>query len=781
VAIPAKDKRTVVPKGIWRRLPILAGLLLLGILLAACQQPGESDLWGDTLQPDAGEIRGLTPEHRRGHPTALHLDTDTRQAYITMGGTIGRPDHRIAVVDLERGELLDHIEVGWRPLDLSVDPIERDRLLVAHAYSPSISVIDKPSRQVTQIIPAPHYLESITFTRDGNHLLASDRANDRLLVYNITRDARGYVLEEHTSIPTGPNPETVQSIPPPPGADWPHDRLIAVSDRHGGSITLIDLQTQEHRRIGTGGPPMALAARDGLLFVAGVGPGDGTPQNISGTPETGTADLESSLLVLDLRMGPLALQEDQQILRQRFISDTARPDNADQEARILGGALPRALHFDDHSLPPLPGAQADHNDTILWVSYHSSDQVQALYYHSPGSQGALDAGVLTTRSGTSGERLSHHAEHEPLGPGLLTDTVHGIFETPPGPRDIARLDDLLVVVAQYPEQLHITDLGDCPGQARPTAPCSTRTIDLIHDPVPYPSGDFERGQRLFASAFPSADQDRSAIMCHTDGLATGGVWALPHRDLHPMKIPRLDQVADNAPWLIDGSVTRPEDYLNAAAGDMLQVDEDDPHNLATAAQQRQHNQDPEATDASDNNDTGATNQTLEDRFPGATQRLRLVDGDIEDPEDWMRLSFAYLLGERRVPPPPPFITSPDGEDMRRGLQLFQDAQVGCASCHIGGGTTGNLLSQTSSQDIPKPPGTDRIKAPPLASVWDQESTGLLWEGEVPRVQSAILPTGHPCLIEGELGLLRPWHGDATGRTCTAIDTLAAYVRALEAQ
>lgn len=779
-----KKPSTRAHAGLWRRLPLVAGLLLAGILLAACQHPTEDTIWGESLQAEPGTIRDLTPEHQRGHPTRMHIDTENQHAYITLSGTTGRPDNRVALVDLQEGRLISHIEVGHRPLDIRPDPQEERNLFVAHAYTPSISVIETETNTVAQVLHAPYYIERLHFTSNGDHLLGSDRANDRLIVWSVTRTPAGYILEENFTVPTGPNPEEIAIIPPHPEADWEHDRLVAVTDRHGGSITLVDLATGQERRIGTNGPPMALSARDGLLFISGVGPGDGTPQEQSGTPETGTADLENSLLVLDLRAGPSILQTDEPVPQLRYLSDTARPDNAPSEHRILAGALPRALYWDEAPLPGVlgPPTTTNHSAT-LWITYHSTDQMQALYYHAPGPDDPLQADLLTTRNGTHGQRLSHVAPGEPLGPGLLTDTVHGVFETPPGPRQAHRIDDVLVVIAQLPEQLHLLHLADCPGPTEPTAPCTSRTIDLVEEPVPYPSGDYERGERLFISAFPSADQDRSAVMCHTDGLATGGKWALPHRDLHPMKIPRLDQVADSTPWLIDGSVTRPEDYLNATAGDLLLPDENDPHNLATHAQQRTGPQDNENTTldgTTQENITADHNATMDALYPGALQRLRHMDDEIEDVGAWMRLSWAYLLGERRVPPPPPFISTPEGQSLQRGLSLFNDIKVGCAACHIGG-TTGNLLSQEDSQELPRPPNAERMKAPPLTNVWDREATGLLWDNQAPRVQSAILPTGHPCLAAQETGLEEPWHGDATGRTCESIDDLAAYVRALETE
>lgn len=759
------------PTGLWRRLPFIGGLLLLGILFAACAHPVEEDLWGETLQAESGEVRGLSPEHLRGHPIAMHLDEEEREVYVAMGGTTGRPDNRIAVVDLESGSLLEPITVGMRPLDLQADPKEPDRLFVAHPYSPSISVIDTDTKTTMQIIEAPYYLERIRFDSDGSRLLATDRAGDRLIVFDVERENRGYSLNEQTDIPTGPNPEEIQIIPPPRGADWANDRLVAVSDRHGGSITLVDLETENHRRIPLGGPPLALTARDGLLFIGGVGPGDGQNEELSGTPETGTADLENSLLVLDLRTGPVQVQATAPVPQIRYQSDTARSDNAPDAHRILGGALVRSLSWDDDPLPHLPDTPSE-TRPVLWVSHQASDQVQALLYDEPAAEAGLDATVLTTRSGTHGERLSHLSTGTPLSTGNLTDTVHGLFETPPGPRATARLDDLLITLAELPEQLHVTNLADCPGPDAPSAPCTTRTLDLVDQPVAYPSGDFERGERLFVSAFPSADQDRSAIMCHPDGLATGDTWALEHRDLEPVKIPRLDQVAENAPWLIDGNATRPEDYLQAAAGDMLRPDEEDPNNLAHTALTGN------GTESDENSMALHENESVEARFPGAAHRLRGVDPDVQGPDHWMQLTFAYLLGERRVPPPPPFITTPEGQNMQRGMDLFNDAQVGCASCHIGG-QAGNLIDEGESETIPRPPNAERIKAPPLTSVWDREATGLLLDNSAHRIQSTLLPTDHACLEEGETGLASPWHGEATGRTCDSIDDLAAYIRSLE--
>lgn len=801
---PDKTRPGLKPTRLWRRLPWIGGLLLLGVLLAACQLPGEDEeVWGTALEPDAGAIRGLTPEHLRSHPTTMTTDAEQRRAYITMGGTIARPDNQIAVVDLETGDLLDPITVGVRPLDVQVDPQDPQRIFVAHPYSPSLTVIDSERNAVVQILDAPYYIERIQFTSNGQQLLAADRAGDRLIVFNVERDELGYTLDEQHRIPTGPNPQEIEIIAPAPGMPWQDDRLVTVSDRHGASVTLIDLQTQDTRRIDVGGPPMGLASRDGLLFVAGVGPGNGTGQesgqeaaqeNGQGNglpPETGTAALENSLLVLDLRQGPETIGRDDAPGSIRYQSDTARGDDTPSERRILGGALPRNLQWDEQ---PLPRVALQNTTELLWVTYHSSDQVQALEYHSPDPNGPLPDDLLRTPSNTHGVRLNPLPGGEPLGPGRLTDTTHAVYETPPGPRDTLRRGDLLFTLAELPEQLHVTDLRDCPGAGDPGAPCTTRKIDLVAEPVVYPTGPFERGERLFVSAFPSADQDRSAIMCHPDGLSTGQTFALPHRDLEPVKIPRLDDVADNTPWLLDGSAHRPQDYLDAAAGDLLLPDGDDPHNLAQAALENETDEtnDPgtsPSNDAGSEDDDGTDNTfpppqdntTARERFPGATMRLQMVDPDLDDPADWMRLTFAFLVGERRVPPPPPYLSSPDGRDMEEGRALFDNPMATCASCHIGGGSTAVVLTQEQSEEVPRPPNADRIKAPPMNGLWDREASGLLHDGRADSIPAALLPEGHQCLGPAVTGLEGPWHGDVLDRTCSSIDNLAAYLRALEAR
>ncbi len=159
----------------------------------------------------------------------------------------------------------------------------------------------------------------------------------------------------------------------------------------------------------------------------------------------------------------------------------------------------------------------------------------------------------------------------------------------------------------------------------------------------------------------------------------------------------------------------------------------------------------------------------------------MIDPDVQDPPQWMELTFAYLMGERRVPPPPPYITTPEGRDMEQGRALFDNPMATCASCHIGGGTKAMVLTEDQSEDIPRPANADRIKAPAMASLWDREASGLLYDGRADTIAGTLLPSGHQCLGPGVQGLDAPWHGDVLERTCSSIDNLTAYLRALEAQ
>lgn len=164
---------------------LFATLMLTGPVIAGCVFPAASDAFGEALEPEPGAIRGLTPQHLRGHPADLAISPDGRHAFIPMPGTISRPDQRIVVVDLLRGSLVESIDVGRRPLGLTADPSAPERVFVTHAYSPSISVLDTSGRRVHQVLTAPYYLEHLAFTSDGGRLLAVDSAEDRLVVYRV--------------------------------------------------------------------------------------------------------------------------------------------------------------------------------------------------------------------------------------------------------------------------------------------------------------------------------------------------------------------------------------------------------------------------------------------------------------------------------------------------------------------------------------------------------------------------------------------------------------------
>lgn len=731
-----------------RNALIVGALMILPVLVAGCTLPQQDDPLEDSLQPRFDGIPGLTTE-ARSHPVALHVTPDGRHAYVALAGTIARPDDRIAIVDLESGELERHVTVGSRPVAFAADPQDPHTLLVAHPYSPHITVLDTEDGIVANRIPAPYYLEGLAFSPDGTRLVATDRNEDRLVVYNVTRNDLGMELDLDRHIATGPNPEHVVFVPPPAGADWDASRLVAATARHGASVTLADLTTGATRHADTGGAPLALAARDGLLFVAGYHALNGTGiADGNETVETDTRSVDNSILLLDLRRGPAALTDGEPLQGHRYLSDTAREARGHSQLRILGGAAPRALIFANAT----PG---DGDGQALWVAFHGSDQVQALTYASPGD-GNLSADTAQSRSGAIGARLSSVTAGDPLVPGRLTDTQHGIFETRPGPRALARSGDILIVVAEFPEELQLIDLADCPGPEASTSPCTSTTIPLVDDPTPWPNGPFEEGERLFYSALPSADQDRACASCHIDGLSSGGEVRVPPRQV-PVRIPRLDQMADNAPWLLDGTVRVPGDYLNSAGGDLLAADPGDSNNLA-------------------NRDQFTPRPGDDPRFPGLRARLEALVPGVTTATDYLNRTFAYGMGEERILPAPP--GTDDGGP--NGARLFERPGAQCMSCHLDG-TQANLLEGPQLEPVPRPPSADTIKAPALGGLWDREGVGYLYDGRAKTLHGALLPAGHPCLPGGADGLDRGWHGDLADRTCGSVDDLVAYLMAFEAR
>lgn len=706
--------------------------MLSAAILAGCTLPNQN-LTATTptsLEPVRSDIAGLSPDHTRGHPTDVHITPDGRTAFVPMPGTISRPLAHVVAVDLTNGDLVATIDVGLRPLSLTPDPLDPDRLLVAHPYTNAITIIDTERRAAAQSIPAPFYLEHLAFAPDGATLVATDRGLDRLVVYDVTRDERSLTLHERRSIPTGPNPEHVTFVGTGNGS------IVAATDRHGASITIADIDNGNHRRIPTGGPPLALAQQDGILFVAGLGPGSGANASTDGTTETGTADIENSLLVVDLREATSVLAaQSTPVPSLRYVSDTARDDRAHASLRILAGATPRALAFD--------------NDT-LWVTYHGTDQVQRLTYSPPAAGAGVTTGLLTTHSGTAGTRLSHIANDTALGPGRLGDAVHGVHETPPGPRATARSGDLLVTVAELSEQIQVLDLTDCPGPAAPNARCTHAIVDLVADPVPYPSGPYEEGERLFVSALPSADQDRSCASCHMDGLSTGQTWRLPHRNGTEMLIPRLDQGPGNAPWLIDGSLTEPAGYMRAAGGDMLGADDGDPWNLSPA------------------------NETARDAAFAA--RASALVPDVRDPATWLERTFAYALGELRILPVPPYLDEQADEHPDARPRLT--GSRGCFSCHMPDDAR-VFDDPTAVANIPHPPGADAMKARPLGGIWDRNGTRFLYDGSATNITEAVLPQGDKCL-PANAGQPTAWHGELDEYDCwmihATVDHLYAHTR-----
>lgn len=726
---------------------IVLALLVSAAILAGCTLPQETDPFGHTLTPFMDGVPGLSPAHARSHPVAMHLVTNDTVA-VALAGTIARPDHRVHLVALSSGHIKSTFDVGLRPLALIADPMDNNRLLVTHPYTPTISVLDLKLGLVVNALPVVHYVEDAAFSPDGAVLVAVDRDQDRLLIYDVDRSGRRLALEAREPVATGPNPEHVVFFGPD---------LVAVSNRHGASITLVALTSGTARQVDIGGPPLALTARDGFLFVAGYGPGRGAPATIDGTPETGTADLENSLLVVDLRSGASIVNSTQPLTHLRYLSDTARPDNSLPDLRILAGASPRDLYWDPT------------DSTALWVTYQGTDQVQRLVFAAPPDGEDASTTLLSTPSGAAGTRLSHLSNTTPLTPGYLTDTTHAVYETGPGPRAALRLQQYLLTVSELSETIRITDLADCPGPTAPNAPCAHRSVPVVANALPYPSGVFEEGERLFLSALPSADQDRSCAGCHMDGLSDAKLWTLPHRNGKPMLTPRLDDLVHNSPWLIDGSVDRPSLYLGAAGGDLLRPDPADPWNL--------EGNDPSTGRAFDNNDSNesqGTDTIAKNDNSLASKRLQSLVARVNTTEAWMNAVFAFGLGEPRILPTPPRILDEAGADaIKTGAMHFRKTSD-CLACHAADGPT--FIPRATVDPTWGPPTPERLKARPLVGLFDREGTPWLHDGRASTLTDALLPATSPCITTGG-GESTTWHTPLSDYSCQIAQDVALYTLA----
>jgi YVTN family beta-propeller protein len=135
------------------------------------------------------------------HPAHVVVDREGRRAFVTLSG-----QNAIAVVDLERNEILRKIETGRYPHGLRISPDGRV-IYVANVKDDSVSVIDVTELAEVAWIPVGRAPVQVGFTPDGRHVYVSLRDENKVAV--IDTEARKVIAQ----IAVGRNPIQVHVTP----------------------------------------------------------------------------------------------------------------------------------------------------------------------------------------------------------------------------------------------------------------------------------------------------------------------------------------------------------------------------------------------------------------------------------------------------------------------------------------------------------------------------------------------------------------------------------------
>lgn len=787
----------------------------LVLFLAACAPPTITTLKADE-NPMPRSDALWSPQPTRARPRAVCVAADGKRAWVMLGGVEDAPGEEVAVVDLERERVLRKIHLAASPWGCALDPSGRWLVVLLRLSDHAIVLDTATSEEITRV-PVPFYTEAALFTPDGSRLYLANRWKDSVLWWELgpgpkfqvtSRSYDGLRADEPMGTPAPTNPTSL--------AISGDGKYLFVGSEAGVATAVIDTRTgalvdvDDDPLTTTLGAPAGitflsfnspvggLATSGPWLFIADVGPGTGSEPAYGrdldgdGQPGDGTAnvvfqDLQNELAVIDTRT-----------LRQvhRYTSDTIccrdfRDVDPDQPNRGLLLPKPDAWKPDVLAwLPPketwivagsLPEGMVVLDGT-LWVAFAGSNEVQGFSIADDGSLVPLQQ-------------------------------AGGLYQTAYNPRAIAIAGAKLVTVDRLAESLTVIDPSVPPGSER-------HFVVGNVEGGPFPATDAELGEAIneMTAAF-TVDGDQTCVHCHRENGAIARPIVMPllrDRSWGARNIMAQRALYDTRPWFIESAMNevnffpvinefaRKENFCceevdptiwsryptaNACVADgslagcnhVLHCREDPPPECAArpsgstlptrtefmrAGAMRLLGRDQTFGDALWAEGVDGAHRPISLDFSGVTRALGLF----------------MLRTPRLLPNPNRALELPTAH---RGQKLYQEAGVGCASCHpLPVTTTAALPTPFSPFGLPvrfppvvtptlAPDGGDasqvsdgfigtfpdtvqlpnglRMGATVLRGLWDRPHTRMLHDGRAHSLREVLAPPGHPVLQRGEIG------------------------------
>lgn len=197
-------------------------------------------------------------------PRGMRVSRDGKTLYVAVsgtpkgGGTSDDAADGIAVVDLERREVVRRIAAGHDPEAFDLTP-DGTKMYVSNEDRAEVSVIDVASGRVQKTVKVGGEPEGVTVSPDGKLVYVASEASNEVYAIATDRD------EVVGKVPTAARPRAI--------AFSPDGARTLVSAENGGAVHLLDASRAELARITTApekARPMGIAfAPDGAhAFVA---------------------------------------------------------------------------------------------------------------------------------------------------------------------------------------------------------------------------------------------------------------------------------------------------------------------------------------------------------------------------------------------------------------------------------------------------------------------------------------------------------------------------------
>jgi DNA-binding beta-propeller fold protein YncE len=817
-----------------RRLTVAAALVLPLVTAVTCSEPVDDRR---SLKPGANPFDSRhplwAPQPHRDNPYALALSADGSKLYVVLQGVEDEPGHEVAVVDVANERVLRRVEVGSSPTGIALHPGGR-YAVVTNRYSNFASVIDLARDVVVRSVPVPFYTTEIAFHPDGRRAYLSNRWKDSVLRWDI--DASGSFTVTGTNydgvpddqpmgIAVGANPRDL--------ALSPDGTRLYVGSPTALTMSIIDTDDEsELERVYLGSPPGDVVVTDDFVFISHTGRGTHHPPDIGydtnhdGEPGDGTANV----MFQDLQNEIGVLSRDGQ-WRHNYTSDTIccfdyRDVDPDDPTR--GEALPAPDTWPASRVAHLPPQDS-------WL----------VACALPEQMAWIDQRLLVVCSGSNEVQGFDVADNGALSP---RQTAGGLYRTGMNPHGIAVAPDgsRAFVAERLGEYVTVLDLQAGPG--------SERRI-LVGDvgAGEFPATDAEIGAAInFVTAGFTIDGDQTCVHCHREGgnLAKPVAMPLQGNTVWGARMQMAYRGAfDSRPWFMESSMdetnffpvinefARKEnfcceqldplvwgDYPSAAScfdqpeqegcDHVLDCADNPPPGCATRGYGSEHALRSEHFVAAANDLLGR------ERTFGDALYDEYVDADGTTVREGIRLDFngvtlaigLFLLSRPRFYPNPNATLALPAA--RRGRELFESAETGCASCHplpittvtpdfnpFGvplrfpalvtpryDGQTGEVADDVNPLFLGTFPETQQdvsglhFGVPQLRGIWDRAGA-FLHDGRAPSLIEALASPGHPALAPDQTGFnetdgMPDTHGGTSQLSAAQLEDLAAFLETL---